>query len=302
GLKYSEVESDKDVPGIYVGVPDEGHAIPNPGEQDEGQAGLNLGEKDKVQAGPNPGDAVVSQPQSSPIIYDGSNLEHMDLEAINVSTQPHPKQMDEGFTVTAYPKSRFSERTLATTSNENQNYNNNNNTTTAHPPPPQPQQSTMDSMLMNRIGELEHIMANLIQDNKHLEERAPKRSVEAHKKKKKSRDSLNTPPGSPPHQPPPPPPLAGPSRTSRSPGAFGSSQVPPQPPSPPSTNQESQSHGSTAPSSSKTDALAEYKAWTMNDTRLKLSVSSTPKDLQMDDDMAPDAQAHSSDDEDIRNA
>nr|GEZ64588.1 hypothetical protein [Tanacetum cinerariifolium] len=44
-------------------------------------------------------------------------------------------------------------------------------TTTIHPPPPQPQQSTTDSMLIKRIGELEHIMANLIQDNKHLEER-----------------------------------------------------------------------------------------------------------------------------------
>nr|GEY00239.1 hypothetical protein [Tanacetum cinerariifolium] len=44
-------------------------------------------------------------------------------------------------------------------------------TTTIHPPLPQPQQSTTDSMLMKRIGELEHIMANLIQDNKHLEER-----------------------------------------------------------------------------------------------------------------------------------
>nr|GEY20504.1 hypothetical protein [Tanacetum cinerariifolium] len=44
-------------------------------------------------------------------------------------------------------------------------------TTTIHPPPPQLQQSTTDSMLMKRIGELEHIMANLIQDNKHLEER-----------------------------------------------------------------------------------------------------------------------------------
>nr|GEY52456.1 retrovirus-related Pol polyprotein from transposon TNT 1-94 [Tanacetum cinerariifolium] len=44
-------------------------------------------------------------------------------------------------------------------------------TTTTHLPPPQPQQSTIDSMLMKRIGELEHIMANLIQDSKHLEER-----------------------------------------------------------------------------------------------------------------------------------
>nr|GFD22030.1 hypothetical protein [Tanacetum cinerariifolium] len=58
----------------------------------------------------------------------------------------------------------------------------------------------------------------------------------------------------------------------------------------------------TAPSSSKTAALAEYKAWITTDIRLRLSVSSTPEDLQMDDDMAPDAQVHSSDDEDIGNA
>nr|GEX70286.1 hypothetical protein [Tanacetum cinerariifolium] len=44
-------------------------------------------------------------------------------------------------------------------------------TITTHPPPPQPQQSTTYSILIKRIGELEQIMANLIQDNKHLEER-----------------------------------------------------------------------------------------------------------------------------------
>nr|GFB60918.1 hypothetical protein [Tanacetum cinerariifolium] len=65
--------------------------------------------------------------------------------------------------------------------------------------------------------------------------------AEARKKKKKSRDSPNTPHGSPPHQPPPHPPPVGPSGTSGSPRASGSSQVPP-PPSPPrSTNQEEDS-------------------------------------------------------------
>nr|GEX30185.1 hypothetical protein [Tanacetum cinerariifolium] len=44
-------------------------------------------------------------------------------------------------------------------------------TTTIHPPPSQPQQSTTDSILMKRIGELKHIIANLIQKNKNLEER-----------------------------------------------------------------------------------------------------------------------------------
>nr|GFB20186.1 hypothetical protein [Tanacetum cinerariifolium] len=114
--------------------------------------------------------------------------------------------------------------------------------------------------------------------------------------------SPKMPPGSPPHQPPPPPPPAGPSRTLGSPGVFGSSQVPPPPPPPLSTNQEGQSHGFTALSSSKTATLAKYKAWTTTDTRLRLSVSSTLEDLHMDDDMAPDAQVHSSDDEDVENA
>nr|GEU75215.1 hypothetical protein [Tanacetum cinerariifolium] len=105
-----------------------------------------------------------------------------------------------------------------------------------------------------------------------------------------------------PHQPPPPSPPTGPSGTSGSPRASGSSQVLPPPPSPLSTNQEGQSHGSTAPSSLKTAVSAEYKAWTMTDTRIRPSFSLTPADLHMNEDIAPDAQIHSSDDEDIRNA
>nr|GEX97900.1 monodehydroascorbate reductase [Tanacetum cinerariifolium] len=92
------------------------------------------------------------------------------------------------------------------------------------------------------------------------------------------------------------------SGASGSPGASGSSQVPPPPPPPPSTNQEGQSKGSAAPSSSKTAASAKYQAWTTNDTRLRPPISLTPADLQMDDDMAPNAQAQSSDNEDIENA
>nr|GEW65104.1 integrase, catalytic region, zinc finger, CCHC-type, peptidase aspartic, catalytic [Tanacetum cinerariifolium] len=371
-LTDSEVESDEDVPGIDVGV------------QDEGQAGPNLGEQDEGQAGPNPGDATASQPQLSHVIHAGPNLKHMDLEAMDVSTQPYPKQMDEGFTETAYlnvqenlkltveehvildeptsstrtlyslqhlakdlsfgdlffndkPSEADNEKTTAETEAESMvsvtiqqdtssippmttpiidltsRHDSSNvhrplqatatktitTTTKTHPPPPQPQQSTTDSMLMKRIGELEQIMANLIQDNKHLEERLdshgarlytmenlyiPQQSMnrdhtdellkdlaEACKKKKKRRDSPKTPLGSPPHQPPPPPPPAGPSRTSGSPGASGSSQVLLSPPPPLSTNQEGQSHGSTTPSSSKTAASAEYKAWTTTDTRIRSS-------------------------------
>nr|GFA97410.1 E-beta-farnesene synthase [Tanacetum cinerariifolium] len=104
GLTDSEVKYDKDVPGIDAGVPNEGQARPNLGEQDEGQAGPNPGEQDEGHAGPNPGDAVASQPLASLLIRARPNLKHMDLEATDVSTQPHTEQMDEGFTTTAYPK------------------------------------------------------------------------------------------------------------------------------------------------------------------------------------------------------
>nr|GEV38430.1 hypothetical protein [Tanacetum cinerariifolium] len=102
-LTDSEVESDEDVPWIDAGVLDEGQARPNPGKQDEGQARPNPGEQDEDQTGPNPGNALASQPQLSLVVHAGKNLKHTDLEATDVSTQPHPEQMDEGFPVTAYP-------------------------------------------------------------------------------------------------------------------------------------------------------------------------------------------------------
>ncbi|GJU25207.1 hypothetical protein Tco_1163828 [Tanacetum coccineum] len=92
----------------------------------------------------------------------------------------------------------------------------------------------------------------------------------------------------------------GPSGTSRASETSGSSQLPPPHP-PTSTNQSDQSKGTAAPSSSKTAPSAEYTAWTTIDTRLRPSVSSTPDDLNMDDDSVPDEQVHSSDDEDIGN-
>ncbi|GJY63750.1 hypothetical protein Tco_0465210 [Tanacetum coccineum] len=102
-LTNSETESDEELPRITAGDQDEGLARPNPGEQDEGQAGPNPGIQDKGQAGSNPGDAVESQPQPSHVVHAGPNLEHMDLEATNASTQQNPEQMDEEFTATAYP-------------------------------------------------------------------------------------------------------------------------------------------------------------------------------------------------------
>nr|GEU92549.1 RNA-directed DNA polymerase, eukaryota, reverse transcriptase zinc-binding domain protein [Tanacetum cinerariifolium] len=173
-------------------------------------------------------------------------------------------------------------------------------TTTTLPPPQAPQQSTTKAIMVKRIGELEHILADLIQINKNIEERLDKHRArlytleqldipqqvsitsmnrdhseelvqdlaEVHKKRKKSHESPKTPPGSPSHQPPHPPPPAG----------FAT------------------------PSPSKSAASAEYQAWTTTDIRLRPSISLTPADLEMDEDMAPDEQAQSSDDEDIESA
>nr|GFA08216.1 hypothetical protein [Tanacetum cinerariifolium] len=47
---------------------------------------------------------------------------------------------------------------------------------------------------------------------------------------------------------------------------------------------------------------AEYQAWTTTDIRLRPSISLTPVDLQMGEDMAPDEQAQLSDAEDIESA
>ncbi|GJZ09108.1 hypothetical protein Tco_0543391 [Tanacetum coccineum] len=122
--------------------------------------------------------------------------------------------------------------------------------------------------------------------------------AEARKMKKRRHDSPQTPPGSPPHPPPPPPPPASPSGTSGASGTSGSSQLPPPPP-PLSNTQGDQSTSTSAPSSSKTTALVEYRAWTTNDTRIKPSVSSIPEELHMDGDTIADEQAYSSGAEDI---
>nr|GEY72205.1 retrovirus-related Pol polyprotein from transposon TNT 1-94 [Tanacetum cinerariifolium] len=321
------------------------------GAQDEGQTGPNLGENVKLTVEEQ---VILEEPASS--TGTSSSLQHLakdfsfgDLffndkpskeknEKTTTETKPEsmvsviiqqdtsaiPPMTTPVINLTSRPDSPNVHQPLQATATKTTT----TTTTTTHPPPTQPQQSTIDSMLINHIDKLEQIMANLIQDNKHLEEsldsyRAclytlenldiPQQSMnrdhtnellkylaKVRKKKKKIHDSPKTPPGSPPHQPPPPLPPASLSGTLGSLRASGSSQVPP--PLPQSTNQEGQSHGFTAPSSSKIVASAEYTARTTTDTRLRPSVSSKPKDLHMNDDMAPDAHVHSSNDEDIKNA
>nr|GFA07797.1 monodehydroascorbate reductase [Tanacetum cinerariifolium] len=169
-------------------------------------------------------------------------------------------------------------------------------TTTTLPPPQAPQQSTTEAMMVKRIGELEHILADLIQVNKNMEERLDKHGARLY-----TLEQLDIPQqvSIAPHPPPLP---ASPSGASGAPRASGSAQMPPSPPPPSSTNQESLSKGSAAPSPSKIAASAEYQAWTTTDIRIRSSISLTLADLEMDDDMAPDEQAQSSDDEDIGSA
>nr|GFC65586.1 hypothetical protein [Tanacetum cinerariifolium] len=133
------------------------------------------------------------------------------------------------------------------------------------------------AMMMKRIGELEHIMAGLIQVNKDIEER-----LDSHGSRLYTLEQLDIS-----------------KRVSIAVSEVVTDavdwamqaplpQMPPSPPSPSSTNQESPSKGSAAPSPSKTAASAEYQAWKTTDVRLKPSISLTPADLEMDEDMAPD--------------
>ncbi|GJZ10337.1 retrovirus-related pol polyprotein from transposon TNT 1-94 [Tanacetum coccineum] len=396
GLSDSDTESDEEMPPVVTS-----------GAQDEGQAGLN------------PGDDAAPQPQSTPVVHAGPNLEHTDVEATDASNRPHPEQMDEGFISTAYfkvqenlkltveepvipeepasstgtlsslqhlakdfsfgdqffndkPSEADNEKTTANTEAESMvsvtihqdtsaiplmtspvidvtSRSDSPNihrplpttatvtatttmTTTTYPLPPQPQQSATDSILIKRIDiphqvskAVDEIITNVVnwalqsplmdrfrdlpeadmkeilyhrmwESNSYQAQEDYKKLYEAlEKSKKKRQDSPKTPPGSPPHQPPPPPPPAGQSRALETSRASGSSQVP-SPPPPPSTNQGVQSTSIAAPNSSKTATLAEYTAWTMTNTRIKPSVSSTLEELHMDDDTTADEQAYLSSD------
>nr|GEZ52864.1 hypothetical protein [Tanacetum cinerariifolium] len=186
----SEEESEKVVPGADAGSQGEGQARTDPG-----------------QVGPDPGNAGANeQPMSSHVVHAGSDRKHMDLDVVDVSPQPSTEQMDEGdkpskadnnkanaetkvestvyvtiqqdmssippmtspiIDLTSRPESPKVHRQLKATATETTT----TTITTTLPPPPYQQQSTAEAMMMKHIGELKHIMANLIQKNKGLEER-----------------------------------------------------------------------------------------------------------------------------------
>ncbi|GJU86902.1 hypothetical protein Tco_1294448 [Tanacetum coccineum] len=314
-LIVSETESDEEVPGIVARVQDEGQAGPNPGEHDEGQAG------------PNPGDAAASQPPSSHVVHAGPNIEHMDLEASDTSIQPNPEEIDEEFTIIAYPNVQenlklptegevrleepaSSAGTLSSPQNVDKELSFTSQFLAEKSQKDKPKKTNIEA---ERIGDLEQHMADLVQANLALEERMDKHGSRLYKL-----ENLDIP-----HQ------------VSKAVDEIVTDVVDwaIQPPLrdrfryfPEADMKEilhhrmwesysykahedhkklyealeyDQSTSTAAPSSSKTAASAEYTAWTTTDTRLKPSALSIPEDLHMDDDTAPNEQVHSSGDVDI---
>nr|GEZ24665.1 hypothetical protein [Tanacetum cinerariifolium] len=86
------------LPSVFISEPEFEKYQPIP------EAGSNPDEQDEGQAGPDLGNGKASQPMPSPVVHAGSDREHVDLNVADVSTQPPPDQIDEGFTATAYLK------------------------------------------------------------------------------------------------------------------------------------------------------------------------------------------------------
>nr|GEU35103.1 hypothetical protein [Tanacetum cinerariifolium] len=209
-------------------------------------------------------------------------------------------------------------------------------TTTTLPPPQAPQQSTTEAMMVKRIGELEHTLADLIQVNKTMEERLDKHearlytleqldipqqadmkeilhqrmwetdSYKSHEdhmqlfealEKSINRDQSEE--------------LAhdlaeawkkrkkGRESPKTPPGSPSHQPPPPPPPAGPSGTP---SIGLVAPSPAKTAATTKHQAWSTPDITLKPLVSLTLEDLDIDEAMGPDEQAQLSDEENIRNS
>nr|GEV27009.1 hypothetical protein [Tanacetum cinerariifolium] len=335
----SEEESKKVMTRADEGGQGEGQAGPDPGAQvedqtgpdagtqDEGQAGSNPEEQSKGQAGPDPGNAGADKlSMPSLVVHAGSDREHMDLDVADVSPdKPMEADNDKANAetevesmVSVMIQQDISSIPLMTSPIID---------LTSRPE----SLSTAEAMMMKRISELEHVMANLIQKNKGLDERLDKHGTRLYTLEQLDiphqvnkavsevvteavdwsmqaplrnhfRDLLEADMKEILHQ------RMWETKSYKShedhmqlyEALEKSMNLPPPLPPPSSTNQESQSKGSAAPSSSKTAASAEYQAWMTTDVRLGPSISLTPADLQIDEDMAPDKQAQSSDDEDIR--
>nr|GEW11159.1 retrovirus-related Pol polyprotein from transposon TNT 1-94 [Tanacetum cinerariifolium] len=174
----SEEESENVMLGAIKGGNDEDQARPDPGAQAKGQMGTDSSTLDEGQAGSNPDE--MSEGHAGPDPGNAGDEE---------KSIPSP-QLDEGFTAMVYPKVQenlklaveehvlleepaSSSGTLSSMQHLT-TITDSTTTTTTLPPPQAQQQSTTEAMMVKRIGELEDIMANLIQVNKEIEERLDK--------------------------------------------------------------------------------------------------------------------------------
>nr|GEY92721.1 histone deacetylase 14 [Tanacetum cinerariifolium] len=368
-LRQSESEeSEKVVLGADEGGQGEGQAGPDPGSQaegqtrsdfgahDEGQAGSNPDEISEGQAGPDPCNAGADvQSIPSPVIHPRSDRKHMDLDVADVSPQPSTEQLDEGFTVTAYPKVQenlkltveeqvlledpsSSSGTLSSLQHMSKDISFGDlffrhkppespkvhqqfkatttettitTTTTTLPPPPAQQQSTAEALMMKRIGELEHIMANLIQENKEMEERldkhdwamqAPLRNRFRDLPKADMKEILHQRMWETESYKSHEDHIQLFKALEKSMNHDHSEELAQDLAEARKKKKKGRESPKTPPGSSKTAASDEYQAWTTTDIRLRPSISLTHADLEIYEDMGPDEQAHSSDDEDIGSA
>nr|GEZ09197.1 E-beta-farnesene synthase [Tanacetum cinerariifolium] len=207
-VAHNKEESKKDVPGDDAGGqgegqarPDfgaqaEGQAGPDPGAQDEGQAGSNPDEQPEGQAGPDPSNAETSQPFPSPVVYAGSDREHMDLMLLMSQHNLHMSKWMKGSLQRLIR--RFKRISSSRLKNSDKPSEADNDNATAETKAEsmvsvtiQQDMSSIPSMTTPTIDltsrpespkhrkchddkayrELEHIMANLIQENKRLEQR-----------------------------------------------------------------------------------------------------------------------------------
>nr|GEX10518.1 hypothetical protein [Tanacetum cinerariifolium] len=175
GQSKSE-ESKKVVPGADEEGQGKGQARPDPGTQAEGQTRSDAGAQEEGQAGSNPDEYSEGQVGPDPInagadiqsipshvVHAGSKRELMNLDVVDVSPQPSTDQLDERFTATAYPKVQ-----------ENLKLTVEDQVLLEEPASSSGTLSSLQhlkAMMMKGIGKLEHIMANLIQENKGLKKR-----------------------------------------------------------------------------------------------------------------------------------
>nr|GEU64096.1 hypothetical protein [Tanacetum cinerariifolium] len=205
GLTDSDTKSDKEVPHVVkIRAQDEGQARPNLSVQIKGQAGSNPGDDAEPQPQSSPiihvGPNLKHMDLEATDVSIQQNPKQMDEDfsfgdqffndkpfeaenekttteteaesivsvTIHQDTSAIPPMTSPVIDLISRPDSPNDHQPLPATATATATTT---TTITTLPLPPLPQKGTTNSILIKRISKLEQIMANLIQDNKHLEER-----------------------------------------------------------------------------------------------------------------------------------